>query len=130
MAKNKLIICDTNILIELSKNNLLIAQELKSIGAANIAISAVSAGELLYGALNKLELAKIKKGLNAIKIIHLSAALSKKSLELLENYSLSHNLDVPDALIAATAITHNLPLFTLNLKDFRFIEGIRLYSKK
>ena len=84
----------------------------------------------MYGALNKAELAKIKKGLNAIQIIHLDETISGKCLELLEGYSLSHNLDVPDALIAATAITHNLPLYTLNLKDFRFIEGIKLYLNK
>lgn len=130
MAKNKVILCDTNIIIELSKNNLLISQELQAIGSANIAVSAVSAGELMYGALNKAELAKIKKGLNAIQIIHLDETISGKCLELLEDYSLSHNLDVPDALIAATAITQNLPLYTLNLKDFRFIEGIKLYLNK
>jgi tRNA(fMet)-specific endonuclease VapC len=47
----------------------------------------------------------------------------------MENYSLSHKLAIPDALIAATALVHDMSLYTLNLKDFRFIEGINLHQK-
>jgi predicted nucleic acid-binding protein len=36
-------------------------------------------------------------------------------------------LRLPDAIIAATAIYHNTELFTLNLKDFRYIPEIKLY---
>jgi hypothetical protein len=43
-------------------------------------------------------------------------------------YSLSHKLTIPDALIAATALTHNISLYTLNLKDFRFIQGLNIYN--
>lgn len=43
------------------------------------------------------------------------------------DFSLSHNLTLPDAFIAATAIFHDIPLYTLNKKDFRFIPGLRLY---
>jgi predicted nucleic acid-binding protein len=46
----------------------------------------------------------------------------------METYSLSHKLSIPDALIASTALVYNLDLYTLNLKDFRFIEGLNLYS--
>ena len=130
MAKKEIILCDTNILIELSKNNQDISFELKNIGYANIAVSSVSAGEFIFGALNKMELAKIKKALNAIQIIHVNEVVSERVLELLENYSLSHNLAVPDALIAATALTHKLQLYTLNVKDFKFIDGIELYGSK
>ena len=37
-------------------------------------------------------------------------------------------LDMPDSLIAATAIELNLPLFTYNIKDFRYIPGLQLYK--
>ena len=42
----------------------------------------------------------------------------------METYSLSHKLTIPDALIAATAIVHDIELYSLNLKDFRFITGL------
>jgi len=45
MAMKTLVLCDTNILIELSKNNDNIRTELNKIGVSKIAISAVSVGE-------------------------------------------------------------------------------------
>jgi len=45
-----------------------------------------------------------------------------------EKYKLSHGLDMPDSLIAATAIELDMSLFTYNKRDFRFISGIRLYE--
>ena len=83
----------------------------------------------MFGALNKADLTKIIKGLNTIKIIHTNEAISEKGLGLVQRYGLSHTLAVPDAFIAATALVHELPLYTLNLKDFRFIDGLRLYDK-
>jgi predicted nucleic acid-binding protein len=47
----------------------------------------------------------------------------KKATNLIFKYAKSHNLTIPDALIAATAKS-NIPLFTLNLKDFKYIRLI------
>lgn len=49
-------------------------------------------------------------------------------LQLMEGYSLSHKLSLPDALIAATALVHDLELYTLNSKDFRFISTLKRYQ--
>jgi len=37
-----------------------------------------------------------------------------------------HGLRLPDALIAATALTHELTLLTRNVKDFRGVGGLRV----
>lgn len=55
-------------------------------------------------------------------------AVSEKFVTLMEAYTLSHNLSLPDALIAATAIVYELDLFTLNQKDFRYIPELTLYE--
>jgi predicted nucleic acid-binding protein len=39
----------------------------------------------------------------------------------------SSQVHVPDAIIAATATTHNLTLVTLNTNDFEHIPGLSLY---
>ena len=83
---------------------------------------------MIFGALNKAELSKIKKSLNSVSIIQVNEAISEIALELQENYSLSHNLTIPDALIAATALEEGVELFTLNQKDFKFISQIKLYQ--
>ncbi len=33
-----------------------------------------------------------------------------------------------DCIIAATALVHKIPLVTLNVKDFKKIEGIKIFS--
>ena len=38
----------------------------------------------------------------------------------------THKLKLPDAIIAATAVTHNLQLLTHNTKDFENIDGLTI----
>lgn len=54
--------------------------------------------------------------------------VSTQFIELMETYSLSHKISIPDALIASTALVHKIDLYTLNIKDFRFIHGLNLYQ--
>lgn len=49
-------------------------------------------------------------------------------LDIMGKYALSHNLSLPDGFIAASAIATDIELFTLNLKDYKFIEGLKIYS--
>lgn len=69
-----------------------------------MAISVIVASELIFGALNKRELKKIIKDINSLQIIQINETISKLSMDLLVKYSLSSNLNVPDSLIAATAL--------------------------
>ena len=48
-----LVVCDTNIFIEFYKGNKEIIANLHKIGIENIALSSVTAGELLFGAFDK-----------------------------------------------------------------------------
>ncbi len=124
-----MILCDTNILIEFYKNNLTVVNELRQIGINQLAISVITQAELYYGALNKAEFIQIRKNLNLLKSIPVDPEISDRFIQLMENYSLSHKLVIPDALIAAKSLVHDMSLYTLNLKDFRFIEGINLHQK-
>ena len=57
--EKRLVICDTNIFIEFYKGNSEIIENLHKIGAKNIALSSVTAGELIFGAFNSVELKTI-----------------------------------------------------------------------
>lgn len=122
-----MILCDTNILIEFYKNQPQITSQLKTIGVDNLAISIITEAELYYGALNKQELQRISKHLNYINILPVSEAISQQFIKLMKTYALSHKLTIPDALIASTAIIHQIQLYTLNKKDFTFIPDLILY---
>lgn len=128
MEEEVAILCDTDVIIEFYKNNHKIVSELHLIGENNIAISIITAAELIFGALNKKELKQIKKDIKNLKTLHLNHQTENIFLQLLEKYSLSHNLKIPDALIASTAIANETELFTLNKKDFKFIKELKLYQ--
>lgn len=121
-----MILCDTNILIEIYRDNAQIIEAVKQIGQENIAVSDVTCAELLYGARNKKELQAIRKDLNKLTVLPIQSSISNLAVELVEKYALSHKLSLPDALIASTAITHNIELYTLNIKDFRFLKDVKL----
>jgi tRNA(fMet)-specific endonuclease VapC len=128
LEQKQIILCDTNIFIEIYRGNNTIIEILKIIGQQNIAVSDVTCAELLYGARNKKELQTIRKDLNKLTVLPIQTAISTLSVTLIEKYSLSHNLSLPDALIGATALFHNIELYTLNTKDFKFLKNIKLYS--
>lgn len=123
-----MILCDTNILIEFYKGNPNVVGSLQNVGLANLAVSVITTGELYYGAKDKNELGRIQKHLSMMNTISLDPEISSRFLRLMESFALSHKLSVPDALIAATALSQNLALYTLNMKDFRFITELKLYN--
>jgi predicted nucleic acid-binding protein len=118
------IILDTNILIEILKNNTKTIEEVEKFNIHYI--SAITKMELFYGALNKQELAKITKFIALFNIIPLNEHISDISTNLIYQYAKSHTLDIPDSLIAATSLYTNYPLLTYNTKDFKYIENINL----
>jgi len=122
-----MILIDTNILIEIYRNNSSIIETVKTIGQGNIAVSDITCAEMLYGARNKKELQLIAKDLSKLQTLSIDVQISKDAVVLVEKYALSHKLSIPDALIAATALNYDIPLYTLNVKDFVFIKGIQLY---
>ena len=127
--KNIMILCDTNIIIEVLKGNKKTIKIIEDMGLENIAISSVTVMELYFGSFNKRELNKIKKHLNALNIVHFNNDISELAVSLIESYSKSHGLQIPDAIIAATTLLFGLKLFTFNLKDFQYIDGLKLQKQ-
>ena len=122
------VIIDTDVLVEFLRGSAETIKALKAIKPENLAISSITRMELLVGALNNAELRKIEKSLNAIREIPVSEAISTRAVNLIKKYAKSHGLKIPDGIIAATAIEQSVELFTYNIKDFKFIQGLTLYS--
>lgn len=128
MEEKSLVLCDTNVIIDFYKEDAVILKDLKAIGQDDIAVSIITAGELLYGALNKKEYKQIRQDIAHLHLLHLDPTIDECFMKLMDNYSLSHNLSLPDGLIAATAIVEDIPFYTRNAKDFKFIEELELYQ--
>ena len=91
-------------------------------------ISYVTLAELMQGTGNKNEIEKIKRLLQPFTVHWGSETVNKRALGLVEQYHLSHKAYVLDMLIAATALTADLPLVTDNVKDFQFIPGLTVHK--
>ncbi len=84
--------------------------------------------ELLQGAKNKKDLMKIEKELNAFNRLAFHNEIATLSTNLIRDYSLSHTLQIPDAIIAAACLVYDIHLFTHNRKDFKYIPGLKIYE--
>lgn len=91
-------------------------------------ISAETYMKLAQGCRNKSELNKIKKGLALCKteVLAITEEISDRAMHLIERHALSHGIQLADALIAATAIEHELTVLTANAKHFKAITGLKL----
>ena len=84
--------------------------------------------ELLMGAANKSEETKIKKNLNRFNIALINNEITMEAMQLFDAYWLSHGIAIPDCFIGSTAKILNLELFTYNLKDFKYIQKLKLFE--
>ena len=77
---------------------------------------------------SRAELTTVQKSLALRNTARLpvTPAITERAIVLMERLSLSHGLGMGDALIAATALEHGLPLLTGNLKHFSPIDGLRV----
>lgn len=82
--------------------------------------------ELFVGCRNKVELKYVEKFLEFFRLLKITDQISDATLDLLRPYRLSHGLLIPDALIAATALTLSGPLISKNQRDYRFIANLNL----
>lgn len=117
---------DTDVLIWYLRGHLKAAQTLDSL--ADLHLSAVTYMELVQGCRNKQELERLKKdlALRKVAILPISEPISQRAMVLVETHALSAGLLLADALIAATALEHNLTLLTGNAKHFNPVQGLKI----
>jgi len=117
---------DTDVLIWYLRGHLKAAQTLDSL--VDLHLSAVTYMELVQGCRDKQELERLKKDLAHRKaaILPISEPVSQRAVALVEMHALSAGLLLADALIAATALEHNLHLLTGNAKHFYPVQGLKI----
>jgi len=86
----------------------------------------LSIGEIYYGT-KKGEERKTKEQLNLFRRYHFSKEVSRHFIETMSD-QYGRKIKIPDAIIAAFAKANNLKMYTLNVKDFRMIKGIKRYK--
>lgn len=91
-----------------------------------LTLSAVSWLEVLQGLRNKAELTAVKKMLvrRSAVLLPITEPITHRAIALMESLTLSHGLQMGDALIAATAAEHGMPVLTANVKHFSAVPGL------
>jgi len=92
----------------------------------NFAISSITYMELVQGMRDKNELRILQKTLKQwnVKTIYISEEISAKALFFMEEYFLSHSMQLADSLIGATSTNYGMKLITANDKHYRVIKDL------
>jgi len=107
-------LADTNTIIDYLENKLP-QKSINLIDNIEIKLSVISRIELLvWRNATDAQISFLNSFINASIVFDLSENIILKSIEIRKMY----RLKLPDAIIAATAITNNLTLLTRNLSDF------------
>jgi len=119
-------IIDTDVLIWYMKGNQKAYKIVED--SKRFFISVVTYMELVQGMRNKNELNHLRRALHVwnSKILYISEEISVKAMFFVEQHYLSHSIQLADALIGATAISHCLPILTGNDKHYRSLKDLEV----
>lgn len=119
-------IIDTDVLIWYSRGHQKAIDQVHSL--ENFSISVVTFMEIVQGVRNKNELKNFKKALGIlnVKVLQIDELVSTKAMFFVEQYALSHSMELADALIGATSITQQSTLITGNDKHYKHLPGIEI----
>lgn len=119
---------DTGIIIRHLRGKKPIVHLLRGLGKqSQLAIASVTRLEIRM-AMRQNEQFLTSKLLSRFQTYALDNAIADRAGDLMRwTQQNQRSLAVPDAIIAATAIQHQLTLVTLNTKDFAFLPNLILY---
>ena len=120
------ILVDTDVIIWLLRGDTEALKQLQTY--PGISFSAVTYMELLQGIKNKKEFTQLRAFIQDwdIDIKLINDRITMRAMTLCEEFSLSHNMHLSDALIGATATAYALPLLTGNVKRYTPIQSLEL----
>lgn len=119
-------VIDTDILIWYMKGNQNAYKIIED--SKHFFISVVTYMELVQGMRDKKELNQLRRALHAwdSKILYISEEISVKAMFFVEQHFLSHSIQLADALIGATAISHGFPILTGYDKHYKILKDLQI----
>lgn len=119
-------IVDTDVIIWDLRGNARASKTLR--GSAPFSISVVTYIELIKGMRNKTELQTLRRQFDnwSVNIIQINNDISVRAMLYLEEFFLSHSMEMADALIAATAVNAGQEILTANDKHYRHIPNLHI----
>ncbi len=113
---------DTNIFFAIFKGNAALKTLVEGYQSA---VETTVYVECLQGSKSNREKQVIKNYLLRFPLLYHTPQISQRTIALIDRYSNTHGLLLPDAQIAAVCLEHDLTLVTYNVSDFKFIHGLK-----
>lgn len=128
----KQLLLDTNIVVYLLNGDPNYIELLKKFESTTFLISIVTWIEALAGSLHHGKgIDELMEDINSIPRLYVNEKIGRIAAYLIQNnFRKKHSKKFPDIIIAATAISHDLPLFTNNPKNFRGFKGLKILSPR
>jgi len=110
---------DTDVLIEYLRGNPAVVENFTAAYAEgkHLCFSPVTKAEIIAG-LRKGEEEITKRLFGLMKCLAINDRIGEKAGHYIKTYQASHNVEIADALIAATAGENSMPLWTLNKRHY------------
>ena len=90
------------------------------LAAQQVAISVITCIELLGKLVPAPEAVFLQSFVQSVEVLPLNEPVIQQTIRLRQQ----HRIKLPDAIIAATALAHGLPLLTRNTSDFSAVTGL------
>jgi tRNA(fMet)-specific endonuclease VapC len=125
---------DTSVFIAWERQRLDSAALVARVGAEPVALSVVTASELLHG-VHRAETAQrrgkreefVEAILSAMPVVPIDLAIARTHARIWADLAARGSvIGAHDLLIAATALTHDLVIATRNVREFARIESVRV----
>ena len=117
---------DTDILVDYLRLHQPALRLLESIPKKDRKVAFISRFELLKGCIRKSQANKIGSFLKHFSVLPLGIPISQEALRIYHEKKWHAHIDIPDAFIAATALSHKLILITRNIKHYRGIPLLKI----
>lgn len=117
-------ILDTSIVIDLMNEQSAAMTWFSSQSAASASITSITYMEALRGAGNRQQMHNYGRYLSRFLLLHFNHADSVWAVRNFRDFWLSHQIGMNDCIIAAIAVRQQLPLLTLNMRDFEPLPDI------
>jgi predicted nucleic acid-binding protein len=92
---------------------------------AKPSISALTLSEVYAGVRNRREEDDAARFWSLVNVLPATDEIARRAGVFVRLYRASHNVEVPDAIIAATAEHHGLKLATLNVRHFPMFRKLK-----
>ena len=91
-------------------------------------ISSITYMELVQGMRNKNELRTLQKTLRQwnVKTIFVNEEISTRALYYVQEYFLSHSMELADSMIASTCTSYGMELITANDKHYKIVKDLKI----